>query len=244
VAAARAALDLAERRLDQVRQPWREATLRALTAAVEARRAEFDMAQQQTRRTADLQRAGVRADAERDTREAELRRAASLLREAEAQLAAATDVPERELRVAEAEVRLARARLVAAEAEAELSVIRAPRAGTVLRVHARPGEPVGGRTILELGDMTRLKAVAEVDERLLPQIRPGLAARVAPRGAAQEWSGVVMRIGGVVRVADRVPGEAATGRGGRFVEVEIALPDPAGLPPVAGLELVIRLDPP
>ncbi len=243
-AAARAALDLAERRLDQVRQPWREASLRALTAAVEARRAELDIAQQQMRRTADLQRAGVRADAERDTREAEMRRAASLLREAEAQLAAATNVSEREVRVAEAEVALARARLASAEAEAELSLIRAPRAGTVLRVHAHPGEPVGNRTILELADMTRLKAVAEVDERLLPQIRPGGEARIAPRGAARDWPGVVARIGGVVRTDGRVPAEAATGRGSRFVDVEIALPEPAGLPPVAGLELLIRLSPP
>jgi HlyD family secretion protein len=244
VAAARAALELAERQLEQVRKPWRDATLRALTAAIESRRADLDLAQQQMRRTAELQRAGVRANAERDTREAEQRRAASLLREAEAQLAAATDISEREVRVAEAEVTLAGARLTAATAEAELSLIRAPRSGTVLHVHAHSGEQIGGRTILELADMTRLKAVAEVDERLLPQIRLGARARVTPRGAAREWPGVVARIGGVVRVADRAPGEAATGRGGRFVEVEVTLPDLTDLPLVAGLELAIRLDPP
>jgi hypothetical protein len=46
------------------------------------------------RRTSDLQRASVLADAERDTREAELRRSTALLREAEAQLVAATGVPD------------------------------------------------------------------------------------------------------------------------------------------------------
>ncbi|HEV2602979.1 MAG TPA: HlyD family efflux transporter periplasmic adaptor subunit [Microvirga sp.] len=240
VAAAQASLDLAERRLAQTRRPFREATLEALRAAIDARQAELSLAQQQMSRTTDLQRTGVRTDADRDTRQAELRRAQALLREAEANLAATTSVAETEIRVAEGEVALARARLASSAAQAELALLRAPRPGTILRVHARSGEAVAGRAILDLADMTQLKAIAELDERLLPQIVPGTGARVAPRGIAREWDATILRIGGIVHGADRTPAEAAASRGGRFVEVELKIHDAAGLPPVAGLELLVR----
>lgn len=241
VTAAAAALAVAERRVEQARQPWREGSLQAARATVAARVADLDLAERQRRRTEDLLRRSVRSDAELDQRIAERNRARAMLAEAEAQLAAITGVAATDVRLAEAQAEHARAQLAQATAERDLARVRAPIAGTVLRLHARAGNLAVGRTILELADLQRLKVVAEVDERQLPRLRPGQRAEVQLPAGGGMVAATVQRVGHQVRIAERAQPDLVTGAGGRIVEVDLELPDGWPLPRVLGLELLVRI---
>lgn len=175
---------------------------------------------------------------------AELQRARAMLTEAEARTAEQTDGAPLEIAVAEAEVALARARVREAQAELELTRVRAPADGTVLRIDPRVGEQVSGRTILVLADLDRLKAVAEVEERLAPRVSVGQPASVSLRGGGRSWPARVASVGRTLRVANRAAPDAATGAGGRFVEIDLELIETDGLPRIAGLELFVRIGEP
>jgi HlyD family secretion protein len=241
VAVAEAAVAVAERRLEQARRPWRDGTLQAARATVAARAADLDLAERRRRRTEDLLRRSVRSDAELDERMAERNRARALLAEAEAQLDAVTGVAPADVRLAEAELQRARAQLVQASAERDLTRVRAPIAGTVLRLRARAGDGAVARPILDLADLDHLRVLAEIEERAIARVRVGQHAEVGLPAGGDAVPAEVVRIGHQVRIAERAQPDLVTGAGGRMIEVELQLTNGWPLPPVIGLELVVRI---
>ena len=96
---------------------------------------------------------------------------------AQAQLAL-TDAPPRREDVAIAEARRAgaQARVQMARAEADKCLLRAPAAATVLKVNVEPGDVLAVTPPLvavTLGDLTRLRVRAEVDERFVERVKVG-----------------------------------------------------------------------
>ena len=87
---------------------------------------------------------------------------------------------------AQAAVDQAQANLRAAHTECERRIVRAPRAGTVLRVDARPGEfaPAGRiePALLTIGDLNQLQLRVDIDENDSWRVVPGAAAEGAVRG--------------------------------------------------------------
>ena len=244
VAVAAATLALAERRLEQARRPWREGQLQAVRANVTSRRADLNLAERQLQRSEDLVRRAVRSTMDYEERIAEANRARAQLAEAEAQVNALVTVSPLEIQVAEASRDEAAARLAQAEAEARLAEVRAPLAGTGLRLLARAGDVVTNRPILEMADLTKLEVVAELEERLLPRIRPGQPAEVQMPGGGARTRAEVGRIGHQVRLLERAQSDLLTGAGGRMVELHLPLPPGSPLPPVVGLEVLVRITAP
>jgi HlyD family secretion protein len=83
--------------------------------------------------------------------------------------------------MAQAEVALAEAGLAEAEALLELTVIRAPIDGRILRVHKKVGETVSDARdtpILTMGDIATLRVRAEVDETDIARVAIGQPAYV------------------------------------------------------------------
>ena len=243
VTAAEAEVELARRKLAQTRRPYRDGAADALQAAIEARRIDVALAQDQVTRSNGLAD-GFRAKADKMRDAGALARAQADLAHAESNMKALTNVSPTEVAVAEAEVARAEANLVASKAAAELSVLRAPLAGEILKVDIRPGEPVAGGAVLQLADMAHVKIVAEVDERLIDRVRIGDHAKVKVRGSASTIDARVTKIGSVVISTHRLPLDAATGRGGRFIEVDLAPQAREALPRVAGLELSVSFEAP
>jgi multidrug efflux pump subunit AcrA (membrane-fusion protein) len=67
--------------------------------------------------------------------------------------------------------------------------IKAPIAGTILRVDVRPGEFVGappGQELIVLGDIDVYHVRVDIDEQDLPRFRPGLPGRGFVRGDATQ----------------------------------------------------------
>jgi HlyD family secretion protein len=127
------------------------------------------------------------------------------------------------------------AQLARAEAERRLTQVHAPMDGQVLDVHARAGERVGAKGILELGATQAMYAIAEVYETDVGRVAVGQRARVTSPVFAKELSGVVERIRPKIEKHDALGTDPAARKDARVVEVEVRLDEST---PVAGLTQV------
>ena len=84
-------------------------------------------------------------------------------------------------------------------AEAAKCVLRAPIAGTVLRILKQAGEFSGatsGTPVMVVADLTDIIARAEIADRDAWSVRPGMAADVWVDGSARRWHGRVVTLSG------------------------------------------------
>lgn len=141
----------------------------------------------------------------------------------------------------------ARAQLVKVNADLLLTELRAPLAGTVLKIHARVGERPGDKGILELGASDRMEALLEVYESDIARVRLGQQVRLTSEngGFSGALSGVVSRITPQVRQREVLSTDPTGDADARVVEVRVQL-EPADAQRVhrlAGLKLIGRLQP-
>lgn len=127
------------------------------------------------------------------------------------------------------------AQLARAEAERRLTQVHAPMDGQVLDVHARAGERVGEKGILELGATQTMYAIAEVYETDVPRVVVGQRARITSPVFAKELGGVVEKIRPKIEKHDTLGTDPAARKDARVVEVEVRLDESS---PVAGLTQV------
>jgi HlyD family secretion protein len=205
-----------------------EAGLAYARQEVDARRSQAtescvraDVAAREAERRARLHAQGVAGEEE----------AESARGEAEARKAACASAAEA-VALAETGVEVALARNHRARAEADRSYIRAPFAGRVLDVKARPGEFVGEQGVLELGRVDRMFAIAEVYETDIGFVAVGQRASVSSPALERTLSGTVRAIRPKVAKQDEIGTDPAARKDARIVEVEILLDDPE---PAAGL---------
>ena len=141
----------------------------------------------------------------------------------------------------EAGVAVAAARLKAASAALQRAYVKAPVAGRVLSVHARPGEMIGPQGIIELGRVDRMYAIAEVYETDIGRVRVGQRATISSRALARPLSGVVERIRQQVRKLDQLGTDPAARKDARIVEVEIRLADSAPAASLTNLQVEVLI---
>lgn len=173
---------------------------REAEAAVREAKAVLDNAQSElTRRTSlfasgDIARASLEAT-EREVSVAKARYEAALQREKISYTATRSE----DLASARAEVDRARAQLAEAQALLAKTLVRSPIDGVVLRKHLKAGESVsdqGPNVILTLGDNSRLRVRADVDESDVGRIALGQQAYVTAEAyGTRRFPGKVVRIG-------------------------------------------------
>ncbi len=133
------------------------------------------------------------------------------------------------------------ARLQRVMAALQRTQVRAPVAGQVIEIHARPGEMIGPLGILALGRVDRMYAIAEVYETDIGQVRVGQTASVSSRALAEPLSGVVERVRPQVRKQDQMGTDPAARKDARIVEVEIRLQDSAPAAALTNLQVEITI---
>ena len=224
-AVAQASADLLEARaaLQKSRAAGRPSEIAAQRARIASLKARDDMSRLDAERAEALvpRGAGARADAER-------KRAAAIWAsadraEAEAQLETLSRSRPEDLAVAEARVQSAEATLARARADAALSRVTAPIAGTILKVYARAGDLIGTDGLLELADLDRMDVTADVYETDLPRLRPGAAAEVIVPGEAVRFPATVREIGWLVRRTTQAGTDPVAAVDARTVEVRLTL---------------------
>ncbi len=117
----------------------------------------------------------------------------------------------------------ARADLDRATADVEKAQVRAPIAGTVLSINARPGEKPGAQGIMHLGDLSRMKAEVEIHQSRIGRIAPGAAVTMTADALDEPLTGVVARIGLEVARQTLVDVTPAANTDARVVKATVAL---------------------
>jgi HlyD family secretion protein len=213
----------ARARLDRTRAAGRPSEIAAQRARIEALRNAEDSARREAERAERLERAGAGAEAVAERARFLANRTRAERAEAEAALETLLRPRPEDLALAEAELAAADAAVVRAEAEAALARLRAPIAGTILRVIARSGERAGTEGVLEIADLSRMDIVADVYETDLSRLRLGAPAEVLVPGEATRFPATVREIGWQVRRNTQATTDPVAAVDARTVEVRLAL---------------------
>lgn len=167
---AKARLEVARRKLDQLKSLPRAEDLAKAEAVVEQRRAALKDAQSRLDRLNQIADPTAISPNERPTREYELANAKARMAEAEADLGEVRkgSYPE-DLAVAAADVQVAEAEVKSLQTDLERSDVTSPIEGTILRVTARPGQYAAaslsaGEGLVTLGQLSPLHIRVDVDE--------------------------------------------------------------------------------
>ena len=223
VAQAEAALAEARARLAKTRTAGRPSEIEAQEARIQALWAVEDMARRDAERAEKLATTGAGASASAERLRSAAARAAAERAEAKAQLETLSQPRAEDVAVAEAQVSSAAATLARARADADLSRVRAPIAGTILKVHAREGDPIGADGLLEMADLDRIDVVADVYETDLPRLRDGATAEVIVPGETRRYRATVREIGWMVRRSTQATSDPIAAVDARTVEVRLDL---------------------
>jgi len=205
---------------------------------VAARRAELARLEKDWDRTSELVRQNFSSVQNLDTRRSQLLQGREDVLQAENALKALTEVRDVDLRVSAGQVAVSQANVARAKALMERLQVRAPVAGTVLSIQARAGEAIQMEGILRLADMSRLIAVAEVDQAQVGLVADGMSATIEGAMLAQPVAAKVTRIANEVFRQRRPSSDILTGRDAKIVEVELTPQAP--LPAVMGGEVTVR----
>jgi HlyD family secretion protein len=143
------------------------------------------------------------------------------IEETAASLDAIAEVRPVDVRVAQAELEIAQAAEVKAKVNLDLAYIRAPKDGQILKIHTWPGEIIGDKGIVELGQTQQMYVTAQVYQTDALRIRTGQTATIkSPLG---DLLGTVEQIGLQVGRKDVLGTDPVADVDARVVEVKIRL---------------------
>ncbi|MEA5515049.1 ABC exporter membrane fusion protein [Nodularia sp. UHCC 0506] len=147
------------------------------------------------------------------------------IQEAKATLEQTAEVRPTDVATAQAEVDSAIATVEKMQVEVDTAYIRAPQAGQILRVQARPGETIGEEGIVEIGKTDQMYAIAEIYESDIGKIRPGQIATItSPSNAfTGKLSGTVDRIGLKIAKKDVLDTDPTAATDARVIEAKVRL---------------------
>ena len=183
-----------------------------------------------------VQRAEVaRLQAELANAEQELKRNEELFRR--------RSISESDLRSFELKRDVSVAALRRAQAELELSSVRAPIDGQIIEIHAREGERVDHEGIFELGDTSEMYVVAEVYETDIGRIHVGQRAMIRSPVLPHGLVGKVERIGLKIGKKDVLSTDPVADADARVVEVDVRLLEPAQAAALSNLRVEVVFDP-
>ena len=132
--------------------------------------------------------------------------------------------------------------IAVAESRARRLTLYAPVDGRILNIKVKPGEDVGTGPLLTMGDTGRMRAVAEIYETDIAQIRVGQIATVASRALSHPLTGTIARIGNMIFKNDVLNVDPAARADARVIEVWIDLDDGAAAERLTNLTVDIVID--
>jgi HlyD family secretion protein len=146
----------------------------------------------------------------------------------------------------EGEWRVANAELKKVDADLDNTELRAPIAGTILRIIARVGERPGDKGVLEIGANDHMEAVLEVYESDINQVRLGEDVQLTSEngGFNDPLKGTVIRISPQVRQREVLSTDPSTDVDARIVEVRVGLvsEDARRVRDLSGLKVIGRFN--
>jgi HlyD family secretion protein len=147
------------------------------------------------------------------------------LNEAKETLNRIAEVRPVDVQVSRAEVDSAIATVKQAESELELSNVRSPRNGRILKIYTKSGEVISDQKkgIAEIGNTDTMYAVAEIYQSDIKQVKMGQAATITSNAFVGELQGTVDQIGWQIAKQDVLGTDPAASQDARVVEVKVKL---------------------
>jgi HlyD family secretion protein len=145
------------------------------------------------------------------------------LHEAYARLNSIAEVRPTDVQAAQTDIDTAIASVKQAQANLDLSVVRSPINGQVLKVHTRAGEIIGNLGIADLGHTQQMYVVAEVYETDIQKVRLGQSAIITSNAFAGELRGTVKEIGLQVGQQNIFNNNPGADRDNKVIDVKIRI---------------------
>jgi HlyD family secretion protein len=223
----------------------------AAEANLQRLQAEYQIAQSDLQRYESLYRDGavsaITLDSFRlrqQSLEHQIKQAEQQVEQAKAQLTSIAEVRPTDIQIAEARLQTALLNVRRAAVNVELSQVRSPISGQVLKIHAKEGENISpNEGLLELGNTRQMYAVAEVYETEIGNVRVGQKAEVSSEAFAGVLTGTVERVGLRVAKNDVLGTDPAARTDVRVVEVKIRLDDSSQVSGLSNLQVTVRILP-
>lgn len=156
------------------------------------------------------------------------------IKEAKSTLNAVSEVRPIDVKIAEVELENAKAAVLSAQADLDLSYLKAPRDGQIIKIHTWAGESVSEKGIVEIAQTDQMIAIAEVYESDIRKIKVGQKAKITSTSLTEELEGNVEYIGLQVQRQNEVNKDPAANIDAKVVEVKVKLA-PESSQKVAGL---------
>lgn len=236
----------------------REATLMQTRAAIEASKDEAQAALEQATalaeeaaaaltRTEALFARNVVTSTTRDSARTSAEEARLAVTRAQAVLArysavALDDQPD--VVVALRNVAAARADLARVRLDLQRSIVVAPITGTILDIHATPGERPPANGIMEMGDTGQMMAEVEIWQDRIALVQTGQPVELTATALGTTLRGQVDSIGLTVGRQGLISDDAAENKDARVIRVLVALDEPSSrlAARYTNLEVVARID--
>lgn len=214
---------VAQANLAKVKAGAKQGDINAQKATIARIEAELNNAQLDYQRYQSLYENGAISASQRDSKYLTLRTTQEQLAQAKASLKSIAEVRPTDVNVAQADVVKAIAAVKQAQEELELTNMRAPIDGQVLKIYTWPGEIVGNEGIVEIGQTKRMYVVAEVYQTDIKKVRIGQSATITSEAFTRQLRGTVTEIGLQVSKQNifNINPKADTDR--KIVEVKIRL---------------------
>lgn len=199
------------------------------------------------KRTMELFDRSVATRAALDAAAAAEQQAAAAVRKAEATLARFTAVAlddQPDVIVAARNLDAAKADLERSRRDLAKAVVVAPISGTILDIHANPGERPPAEGIMEMGYTDRMTAEAEIWQDRIAQVAPGQPVELVATALGRTFQGRVRSIGLMVGRQGLVADDTAANTDARVVRVIVELdPDASAVAAnFINLEVIARID--
>lgn len=174
----------------------------------------------------------------------QIAQAEQLVQQARAQLSSIAEVRPTDVRLAESQLQTAIINVRRAEVNLELSQVRAPSSGQVLKIHSKAGENVNPTEgLLELGNTQQMMVVAEIYETDIGEVQVGQRAEIISPVFAQPLTGRVAQIGLRVAKKDILGTDPAARTDARVVEARIKLNESEKAAKLTNLQVQVRIFP-
>lgn len=225
----------------------------AKQATIARLEAELENAQTENNRYQQLYREGAISASTADSKRLQLRTVQQQLTEAKANLSSSVNTINdqlnegkaklgsiKEVRVvdvqlAEAEVQSAITAVQQAKADFDLTYLKSPIDGRILKIHAKTGEVNSNQGIVEIGKTSQMYVEAEIYQTDISKVRIGQKATITSTAFAKKIKGTVSEIGLQVDRQNILSVNPAADTDRRIIPVKIRIDDPADSQRVAGL---------
>ncbi|MBD2517910.1 ABC exporter membrane fusion protein [Nostoc sp. FACHB-973] len=158
------------------------------------------------------------------------------LKQSQAQLKSISEVRSVDVQVAQTEVNSATTSVQQAKADLDLSYIKSPINGKILKIHAKTGEVISTSTgFAEIGKTSQMYVIAEVYQTDVQKVRIGQKATITSTAFNGTLKGTVKEIGWQVDKQNIFSLNPGSDTDRRIVEVKISIDNPADSERVARL---------